>query len=191
MNERTSQAQRSATCVWFARDVIDAMRSEAERTYPRETGGVLLGYSDAANNDSVVRALVGPGQRAQHGRWSFVPDHEYHEREVARLYAVSGRIWTYLGDWHSHPAGPLSLSLTDRLTMGRIARSAAARASHPIMTIISGTPESKGTDVRVRDSLIALGTWQLGAWRTRDTPSSWGWRLGRVPSRRCQLLLAD
>ena len=49
-----------------------------------------------------------------------IPDHEYQEQEIARVYATSGRCTTYVGDWHSHPGGALYLSRTDVRTAGAI-----------------------------------------------------------------------
>lgn len=167
--------------VWFTRDVIAELNAEADRCLPRETGGVLLGYADELTGDIMVASAVGPGALARHGRRTFVPDHRFHEREVARLYDESGRIWTYLGDWHSHPSGRLGLSIADRRTLGRIARSKQARIPRPIMTVIADGTPAGGPGSRV----LAAGSWQLGVWRVCRTPSSWNARLGRIALERC------
>lgn len=176
--------------VWFGRDVLVTMRVEAERRFPRETGGILIGYADETTAEIMVTTVVGPGPFARHGRWTFVPDQRYHEREMARLYTESGRIWTYIGDWHSHPAGSLALSVTDRRTLGRIARSKDARISRPIMTVIAGGSPTAGDGSIADDRVVTLGPWQLGVWRVCRTPSAWAAQLGRVLSARCALSVA-
>jgi integrative and conjugative element protein (TIGR02256 family) len=129
--------------------VARAMREEAVRAFPFETGGVLLGYWAREYEEVVVTHATGPGPRAVHRMHSFVPDAEYQEAEVARLYEESGRVSTYLGDWHSHPLGTVSLSRRDRRTLRHIAGHREARAPVPIMAVIGGGDPD----------------WFLGVWR--------------------------
>jgi len=123
--------------LWLSVAHEDMLLREAARTAPYETGGVLLGYR-GEGGDVVVTDVVGPGPNASHARASFVPDHGYHDGEIARLYAESGRRHAYLGDWHSHPGGSCALSRTDRRTLRRIATTAEARAPEPLMLIVGG-----------------------------------------------------
>lgn len=190
--------ERSAGCgaplVWFSTEVVVQMAAESARTFPLETGGVLMGYIDASGEQAVVHACTGPGPHAVHGAASFVPDHEFHEREVARIYAESGRVWSYLGDWHSHPNGRLGLSTDDRKTLGRIARSVAARVPHPLMAVIAGRParwESRAGHVEVLsrgDELRLLG-WRLATWRPAREPGRWSALLRWAPITRCSLAM--
>lgn len=114
------------------------MKSEADRSARNETGGILLGYWCDERIDVVITAAIGPGPKAVHRSRSFVPDHRFHESEVARVYLESGRRISYLGDWHSHPGGPLKLSAIDLMTQLRIARSSKARAPMALMLILAG-----------------------------------------------------
>ena len=125
--------------VWLSRNVRDQLVAEAEERAPLETGGVIMGYH--AGDDVVITAMIGPGPGAHHERNTFVPDHEYQEVAIATVYQHSGRVWTYLGDWHSHPNGGSQLSTRDRQTMRRIARSRTARARTPLMLLLSGGDE--------------------------------------------------
>src|SRR5437868_5474554 len=101
---------------WIGRGAFDFILRTASSQHPAETGGVLLGY--ASGDDVVVMEAIGPGPAAVHGKTSFRPDCDYHEREIARAYSSSEGVMTYLGDWHSHPSGPLDLSAQDRKTLG-------------------------------------------------------------------------
>ena len=115
------------------------MEAEAERHAPRETGGVLLGYSDCTNQRFMqIKLQVGPGPHAVHGSHRFDPDGEWQVRQVAAAYAASGRISTYLGDWHSHPHGSHRPSGLDRSTARQIALCKEARAPHPLILILHG-----------------------------------------------------
>jgi integrative and conjugative element protein (TIGR02256 family) len=127
--------------IWISVADEHFLTSEAVRHDPQETGGVLVGYR-GEGGDLVVTAAVGPGPNARHGAFTFVPDHEFQEAEIARLYEQSGRRVIYLGDWHSHPRGSCSPSLMDRRTLRGIARDPDARIPEPLMVIIAGSPGS-------------------------------------------------
>jgi integrative and conjugative element protein (TIGR02256 family) len=105
----------------------------------------LLGY--LAEDAAVVADMFGPGPNALHGPNGFVPDAEYQEVEIARRYEASGRVVTYMGDWHSHARGLGRVSRLDLRTLHTIACEPAARVPAPIMLIVfEGDP------------------WRLAAW---------------------------
>lgn len=124
--------------VWISKDILSAMTTEAERKLPDETGGVILGYLNEQYNEAVIARITGPGPKAVHRRYSFTPDYKYQESEIAKHYRESGRLHTYLGDWHTHPRGSVSLSNTDRRTLRRIAMYKDARLPIPLMAILGG-----------------------------------------------------
>lgn len=123
---------------WIRRDILAEMVTEADRRWPHETGGVLMGYWVDRWHELVVTECIGPGPRATHGRRSFEPDYEYQHGEIARVYNASGRLHTYLGDWHTHPDGGTTLSHKDQRTLRSLATDPGARASAPIMAILAG-----------------------------------------------------
>lgn len=121
---------------WIGKAILAEMVAEADRAFPLETGGVLLGYWTRPFEEVVVAGAIGPGPNASHAARRFCPDAAYQEDEIARRYQASGRLHTYLGEWHSHPdAGP-RLSRLDRRTLMAIAAHPEARASTPIMAIL-------------------------------------------------------
>jgi integrative and conjugative element protein (TIGR02256 family) len=135
------------------REVVASMTTEAAARYPLETGGILMGYWRNPTS-AVATVCVGPGPRAVHREETFTPDHDWHRAEVARIYRASGRLDTYLGDWHSHPdARDATLSRKDRSTLYRIASDPAARAPAAIMVVLLGEP----------------GIWRVGVWLGRAT----------------------
>lgn len=130
--------QRNVAVAWISAEVIRVLEAEANRSGPCETGGVLLGYWVVAPPVVVVTKAVGPGPRAQHEPNLFVPDHGFHEQQVALAYRDSNAVTTYLGDWHTHPAGRCRLSHLDKTTLRAIARSPAARMPTPLMAVLAG-----------------------------------------------------
>jgi integrative and conjugative element protein (TIGR02256 family) len=121
---------------WIHHELWQQLLSEAERAYPQETGGVLMGYWAKRYSEVVITTAIGPGPQAQHRQQSFVPDSEFHEAEIARIYHESHRLLTYLGDWHTHPAGSSYLSWRDKRTLSRIAACRESRCPAPIMAVM-------------------------------------------------------
>lgn len=118
----------------------EALADHADEKLPLETGGTLLGYwSDG--DEVLIQDVTGPGPNAVHERHRFVPDHEWQRETIAERYDASGRITTYLGDWHTHPAGGCTPSERDVRTARAIRQEPAARAPRPMMLILGG-----GTD---------------------------------------------
>jgi integrative and conjugative element protein (TIGR02256 family) len=130
------------TQIHLPNDLVGALEREAERHYPKETGGVLLGFSDAERDEQIQIALqIGPGPNATHKPFRFEPDSAWQERQIAEAYESSGRILSYLGDWHSHPGGGGTPSGIDRATAREISRFKEARLPHPLILILYGQPE--------------------------------------------------
>ncbi len=110
------------------------MLAEGLRTFPLETGGILMGFE--ADEHLFVTTVIGPGPWAVHRRRSFIPDTDWQLARVAEVYARSGRTEHYLGDWHTHPRGSTTASLRDLLAARSIARHSPARCPRPIMLIM-------------------------------------------------------
>jgi integrative and conjugative element protein (TIGR02256 family) len=121
--------------VWVAKSAWTALVKESDRQWPLETGGILLGYR--AGSDYVVTAIIGPGPDARHFPRAFLPDADWQAHRLAEAYAQSERRHTYLGDWHTHPAGPALLSRTDKRTLRKVARFEAARCPLPLMLLLA------------------------------------------------------
>lgn len=128
------------TAVRLPPALLAEMVGEGTRAFPLETGGVLMGYwvpPPHPRREAVVTDAIGPGPRAVHAATRFEPDDAWQERRVAEAYRASGRLHTYLGDWHTHPNGAPRPSPLDRATARRIATAPAARAPEPLMVIIA------------------------------------------------------
>src|SRR3984957_16909674 len=146
--------------VWVSEELLREMIREADGRSPNETGGVLMGYF--SGNEAVVTEIAGPGPKAIHRKSSFSPDYEFQTERIAESYERSDRLSGYLGDWHTHPQGSLTLSSKDRGTLRRIAHYKEARVLTPVMLLLAG-----GRD------------WRIGAW-SYEPRRVMGFGIGRV-----------
>jgi len=101
-----------------------------------ETGGVVMGYW-VGDREVVITAATSAGSRATHREDGYEPDVDHDQREIARIYQESGRLHTYLGDWHTHPLGAPVPSSTDRRTVEEIATDPDYRAPNPLYAIVA------------------------------------------------------
>lgn len=149
--------------VWLLRDVLDQICYEAESKYSLETGGLLVGYISADDDDVVITDAVGPGPKAKHSRRTYIPDYLFHKEEIRRIFHGSGGLHTYLGDWHSHPNAPAYLSFLDKRALQNIARFPGNYIDRPIMLVLGGT----GSDVS--------SEWKPAVWRISPRPHLFPW----------------
>lgn len=138
--------------------LLPLLQEEADRHYPLETGGLLVGYR--SGNEWVVQDVVGPGPAARHRQRSFDPDHAWHAAELQARFAGSGGRQIYLGDWHTHPDGLLALSHRDLRALRRIIASEQAQTPEPLSALLAGDPSQ----------------WRFAVWRARLGARGW---LGR------------
>ena len=150
--------QKKGLVAWICAPVLDGILVEASRLYPKETGGVFMGYWSKLRDSVVITKLIGPGPGAVHRRHRFRPNITYQQQEIADQYLMSGRRETYLGDWHTHPDAITGrLSIKDRFTLQGISKDEGARASEPLMGIVHGEPSS----------------WAVALWKYDPRPLFW------------------
>jgi integrative and conjugative element protein (TIGR02256 family) len=124
--------------IWIKKSVLETIKEDLHKWYPVETGGVLMGYWNG--DEVVISQIIDGGPKASRTRKSFNPDHDYQLEEISRIYKLSGRTETYLGDWHTHPDAKAYLSNRDKKTLSNIAKHKAARQPMPLMMIFGTNP---------------------------------------------------
>lgn len=135
-----SVLRREVATIWMNLRTIAEIVAETVRNLPFETGGMLVGYWSHDTNNAVVVDTIAPGPGALRSLSGFVPDGEWQQERLEEVYRRSGRIHTYLGDWHSHPHGGVAPSSRDRRTARVVAAEHRARAPHPITLIAAASP---------------------------------------------------
>lgn len=121
---------------WIDTQAMMSIIAEANSKYPLETGGMLIGYRKGS--DAIVTDVVGPGPNAIHKKLFFEHDNNWQRKQADELfYATDGQL-RYLGDWHSHPDGPVQTSSLDLQTVKLIRNTPEALTPNPLMLIIGG-----------------------------------------------------
>ena len=120
--------------VWIRQTILDEIFSQGNSHLPKETGGILMGYS-VSPKEFVITEIILAGEKAIHNFNSFQPDQEFHVNEIKRIYEESNGMITYLGDWHTHPNSYPYLSSKDKKTIKAIAQYKPARIATPLMLI--------------------------------------------------------
>ena len=113
---------------------LTEMLCEGWRTWPHETGGILLGIDHGTYLQ--VTATIGPGPGAEHARYTFTPDSDWQASQVAAAWRRDRNI-EYLGDWHTHPGGTTRFSRLDTETARVIANAPQARQPAPVMVVLA------------------------------------------------------
>ena len=131
----------TSSCFWIARALYGDIEQFGMRSYPLETGGMMLGYV-ADDGAAVVKHIIGPGPKAKHLHDRFVPDVEYQQTMLEAHHVTTNGQETYLGDWHTHPNGVSDLSRRDKKTLRNISASPEAHTARPLMAVASGGPDS-------------------------------------------------
>lgn len=96
-----------------------AVTAAARRAEPKETGGLLLGWTEGGT--IVVRhALEVPDPDATSTSWT--RGETRANEALAKLLAEAEHPWLgYVGDWHAHPA-PVGPSTTDKRSLKKDSR---------------------------------------------------------------------
>lgn len=90
--------------VWWDTDVEQCMSSQRADALPNETGGVLLGFVDhKIKSIAIVLAMKAPEDSLSTPH-SFARGVEGLLDQISECHRRTGRMVSYIGEWHSHPA---------------------------------------------------------------------------------------
>lgn len=159
--------------IWIEKQALAAMLREASLRHPLESGGVLFGWR--SGGDKVVIDVSGPGPQALHGRYRFLPDHDWQVAQIRQRFTCSNGAIDYLGDWHSHPDGVAATSSEDQATLRRISRC----VPEPVMLILAGKFDANawtmGCWVGLRRRVLIRSRVEVAESSARlfDRPSEW------------------
>lgn len=148
--------------VWVSQSALRLILDETEDKWPLETGGMLLGYHGQDQPEIVITEALGPGPKARHGSHTFTPDGKWQQRHLAERYESSGRVTTFVGDWHSHPEGLPLPSPRDLKTARKVSRRKSARVPYPATLIVGTEDDRPGICMYVFDEAVLLPVpWEI------------------------------
>lgn len=114
-----------------AKEMSEQMRLHS----PSETGGILVGRLAATRKTIYVTRLVPAPPDSRGTPWVFTRGTEQLPEALARVERRTGGLLTYVGEWHTHPAGGSDLSDTDKTAVISL-RSILDRAGQPTLVTI-------------------------------------------------------
>jgi hypothetical protein len=127
---------------WQIRIAATAARKMSElmrRHSPSETGGILVGRLAATRKTIYVTRLVPAPPDSKGTPWVFKRGTKQLPEALALVERRTGGLLTYVGEWHTHPAGGSDLSDTDKTAVIGL-RSILDRVGLPTLVTIV-TPE--------------------------------------------------
>lgn len=127
--------------VELSKEALGVMHEEAVKSYPNETGGIVIGHYTRSRTTALVERATPPTPDSRGGRTSFY-------RGVRGLQKLLQRLWRrpteerryYLGEWHFHPGANPAPSASDIGQMKRISQSDDYQCPEPILVILGGRP---------------------------------------------------
>jgi len=117
---------------------LDQLATHCHRGWPRETGGILIGYYTPRRECAVVTRAEAPPEDSSQTPFSFsrgirglrsLLHHLWHRPAADRLY--------YLGEWHLHPSSQPLPSRRDRTQMQAIA-DGPYHCPEPVLLLVGG-----------------------------------------------------
>jgi integrative and conjugative element protein (TIGR02256 family) len=119
----------------------EILRERCVASWPKETGGILIGYYTEGRETAVVTCIPPTPPDSVSARARF-------ERGLRGLQELLGRLWRedprareyYLGEWHYHPGQAPLPSPQDESQMRAIANDPGYRCPEPVLLIAGGRP---------------------------------------------------
>jgi integrative and conjugative element protein (TIGR02256 family) len=135
--------------VLYHNSVLDVFENEVTKIGIRETGGVLLGWTE--NENIIVAKATGAGPNAVHEKIFFRADANYIDMIIDMEYANSNGKINYIGEWHTHPQMNPRPSQVDLNSLDEIVES----SGEPNLLLIIGAIDFK-KDFFVEQSISIL-----------------------------------
>lgn len=101
----------------FKRDIPEILKSEMGKAMPHETGGVFIGIINKKTKCIHVTDVILAPPDSEANEVCFFRGVEGLPEEIDRIKKMSGQTFGYIGEWHSHPFGPMGLSNVDARTV--------------------------------------------------------------------------
>lgn len=135
-------------------ELLDELYREGMKHYPKEFGGLLVGYYTDDFKTCMIRSSIIPN-KYKSSRYFFERGKEGLKQKLIEFYNSTPRL-IYVGEWHTHPDGIPSPSSTDLNAMIEIAECPDVSIENPILIIlgVSKAEMKLGTFVYSKNKLL-------------------------------------
>jgi integrative and conjugative element protein (TIGR02256 family) len=116
---------------------IDRLIRACTRSYPNETGGIIIGFYNETLDCATITEIVFETPDSKKGRTWFFRGIKGIQDNIHKLWSTE-RMY-YLGEWHFHPGGTSIPSRVDINQMLEIASASNTHCPEPILFLFSGT----------------------------------------------------
>ena len=133
---------------------IDELYCLGLKHYPKEFGGLLIGYYSEDLKTCIIESSIVP-KKFNSSRYFFERGKEGLKQKLTEAYNSTPRL-IYIGEWHTHPDGVPSPSNADLNAMIEIAKSPDVSIENPILIIlgVTKTEMKLGTYVYSKNKLL-------------------------------------
>lgn len=117
--------------------LLDELYQRGLSHYPKEYGGLLIGRYTDDRLTAVIEKTILP-KRYKASRYYFERGSEGLKEELEALYQHEPKLF-YIGEWHTHPDGPVDPSGRDKATMAQLVKDKNVFINNPILLIMAIT----------------------------------------------------
>ncbi|WP_206531925.1 ThiF family adenylyltransferase [Sphingobacterium sp. DR205] len=103
----------------FKDGIIEQIEQACSKAGKNETGGVFVGICNYKTKTIHVTACINAPMDSKADTTHFIRGHEGLPDEIGEIKSNSGAQIGYIGEWHSHPDGPNTLSQQDMISVYR------------------------------------------------------------------------
>jgi integrative and conjugative element protein (TIGR02256 family) len=118
----------------------ELLMSEMGKAMPSETGGVFIGLINNKTKCIHITDIILAPSDSEANSSCFIRGIEGLKEEVDFHKKKSGHTFGYIGEWHSHPHGPLGPSTKDLKTMDRFKKQYKSEGIFIPILVIIATP---------------------------------------------------
>ena len=117
--------------------LLDELYQYGLSHYPNEYGGLLIGRYSSDRKTALVEQTILP-KRYKATRYFFERGSDGLQERLDEYYKREPKLF-YLGEWHTHPGGPIEPSERDKSTMKELVKHKDVYINNPIMLILAIT----------------------------------------------------
>lgn len=118
-------------------DVVDIVKRYMQDANPHETGGVLIGCANYKTRTIHIVDIIYAPEDSIGSSSLFIRGIKKLPESIKEINQKSGNQLGYIGEWHTHPNGPNTLSSTDLATVKKFKRQLESEGiSIPVVLLI-------------------------------------------------------